>query len=288
MKFTSNVLLKVLGAVVFFSSSSQGSPTSTRSYSCSDEANAQCGATADRYYELIAVYGKYWVKNYPEGLFGNGTEGGAYARIRSFEGGAGFTNDIDKAKKTVLGPTLTVKPGESLAILLRNNLQEGTPPEPLGDGEDRDTVLKMAYLPQLDVNNKEGAYYPMQTYGFIFEGQTPVTIDEVDVPNPENIPYEFNGVNLHMHGMIVNVRRISIFPCVSLQLVLPRLTSCAALTDDLRCVLFVQPHLFFPQGTTDMSAPFINVRPGGCYCYNFDIPEDHPTGKLVATVLLWV
>lgn len=207
MKFTSNVLLKVLGAVVFLGSSAKCSPTSTRSYSCSDESNAQCGATADRYYELIAIYRKYWIKNYPVGYpFGNASAGGAHARIRSFEGGAGF-NEKDKATKTVLGPTLTVTPGESLAILLRNNLQEGTPPAPLGDGEDRDTVLKMAYLPQLDVNNKEGAYYDMQKYGFIFEGPTPETIDEVDVPNPENIPYEFNGVNLHLHGMIVNVRR---------------------------------------------------------------------------------
>jgi FtsP/CotA-like multicopper oxidase with cupredoxin domain len=27
-----------------------------------------------------------------------------------------------------------------------------------------------------------------------------------------------------------------------------------------------------------MSAGYVSVRPGECYCYQFDIPANHPTG----------
>lgn len=82
----------------------------------------------------------------------------------------------------------------------------------------------------------------MQQWGLDFFGETPTNLDEVEVPNPENIPYDYDGVNIHLHGVIVN------------------------------------PHLFYPQGTSQVSAPYINVGPGECYCYNFYITDDHPTG----------
>jgi len=46
--------------------------------------------------------------------------------------------------------------------------------------------------------------------------------------------------------------------------------------------MVVEPHLFFPQGTNDINANWINVEPGECYCYNIYIPEDHPTGMHIS------
>lgn len=211
----------------------------TRSYDCDHPENAQCGAGQDRYYELIAVYDKYRVDNYP-GL--SRDKDYAYMRVRSFVGGAGFANDDEKMLDNALGPTMKVSPGQTVSILLRNTVPANTPPSPIGDGHNEDSVIKMKYFPQLNKNNTEGAYYSMQENGFTFYGDTPQTIEDVEVPNPENIPYDYNGVNIHLHGIIVN------------------------------------PHLFYPQGTDQVSAPYINVGPGQCYCYNFYIPEEHPTG----------
>jgi hypothetical protein len=69
--------------------------------------------------------------------------------------------------------------------------------------------------------------------------------------NAENMPgYDttFDVVNLHLHG------------------------------------LQVVPLLFYPQGTGDPKADWITITPGNenkatqCFCYVFDIPEEHPMG----------
>mmetsp|Transcript_4567 Transcript_4567/g.13147 ORF Transcript_4567/g.13147 Transcript_4567/m.13147 type:complete len:682 (-) Transcript_4567:564-2609(-) len=62
---------------------------------------------------------------------------------------------------------------------------------------------------------------------------------EVDVPN---VPKNFDVTNLHLHG------------------------------------LDVQVHMFDPVGTHDPDAPHVAIKPGECYCYRFDLPEDHPDG----------
>jgi FtsP/CotA-like multicopper oxidase with cupredoxin domain len=67
-------------------------------------------------------------------------------------------------------------------------------------------------------------------------------MDQISMPNEENMPQMYNHVNLHLHGMVV------------------------------------QPHLFFPQGTMDAEADWVSAGPGECYCYQFYVPEDHPSG----------
>jgi FtsP/CotA-like multicopper oxidase with cupredoxin domain len=48
--------------------------------------------------------------------------------------------------------------------------------------------------------------------------------------------------------------------------------------------LQVIPHLFYPQGTGDPTADWITITPPNentttqCFCYVFDIPDDHPMG----------
>jgi len=174
----------------------------TRSYDCEHPENTQCGEGQDRFYELIAVYDSYRVDNYP-GANPTFEKDYAYMRLRSFIGGEGFEDD-KKILDNALGPNMKVKPGETFSILLRNNLMKGTPPTPIGDGHNEESVLKMKYFPQLNANNMKGAYYIFQKYGFEFYGETPINLDEVDVPNPENIPYDYDGVNIHLHGVIVN------------------------------------------------------------------------------------
>lgn len=60
--------------------------------------------------------------------------------------------------------------------------------------------------------------------------------------DPENNPYDFNTTNLHMHGMQV------------------------------------VPHLFAPIGTSNPASPFIAINNGESLTYDFQIPDDHPSG----------
>lgn len=49
----------------------------------------------------------------------------------------------------------------------------------------------------------------------------------------------------------------------------------------------VYPHLFYPEGTGDPSAPWIETIPASvneshtCFCYVFEIPDDHPKGTFL-------
>ncbi|CAB9497805.1 Multicopper oxidase [Seminavis robusta] len=217
-------------------------PLASISYSCAVQERT-CGTTTDRYYEIIASYEKYWIENYPPGLDAPASATGAYARIRTFTGGEGFEDTPEaKAQTGPLGPSLKVKPGETMSILLRNNLEPGTPPTGMGDGYTVESVDKSLYVPFLNRSNPDGGYYELQPYGLTFIGPTPETVEDITVPNPENIPSNYDQVNLHLHGAVV------------------------------------EPHLFMPQGTSDADADWISVGPGECYCYSFYFPEDHPTG----------
>eukprot|EP00527_Entomoneis_sp_CCMP2396_P002804 CAMPEP_0198145930 /NCGR_PEP_ID=MMETSP1443-20131203/26230_1 /TAXON_ID=186043 /ORGANISM="Entomoneis sp., Strain CCMP2396" /LENGTH=501 /DNA_ID=CAMNT_0043809695 /DNA_START=233 /DNA_END=1738 /DNA_ORIENTATION=+ len=62
---------------------------------------------------------------------------------------------------------------------------------------------------------------------------------KIDTPN---IPGHFDHTNLHLHGLDVEV------------------------------------HMFDPVGTHDPDAPHIAIAPGQCFCYKFNIPDNHPTG----------
>lgn len=80
-------------------------------------------------------------------------------------------------------------------------------------------------------------------------GPTPETPGDMIVTNDQDIPgadTSFDNVNLHFHGM---------------QIV---------------------PHLFYPQGTNNATAPWITVTADNsesrCFCYVFEIPSDHPQG----------
>ena len=58
----------------------------------------------------------------------------------------------------------------------------------------------------------------------------------------QNTPHRFNSTNIHYHG------------------------------------LQIKPHLFAPVGTTQGDAPFIEIKPGTDFSYEFAIPGDHPSG----------
>jgi len=60
--------------------------------------------------------------------------------------------------------------------------------------------------------------------------------------DPENNPYDFNTTNLHMHG------------------------------------LQVVPHLFAPVGTSNPESIMIAINHGESLTYNFQLPDDHPSG----------
>ncbi|KAL7554987.1 hypothetical protein ACHAWF_018604 [Thalassiosira exigua] len=81
-------------------------------------------------------------------------------------------------------------------------------------------------------------------------GPLPKAPEDMAVTNAQDMPgwdVSFDGVNIHFHGM---------------QIV---------------------PHLFYPQGTGNASAPWITVTPDNedpqhCFCYVFEVPADHPQG----------
>src|SRR3546814_18508986 len=42
--------------------------------------------------------------------------------------------------------------------------------------------------------------------------------------------------------------------------------------------LEIDPHLFYPQGTSNPKADYITIKPGEHFLYRFQLPEEHPTG----------
>jgi FtsP/CotA-like multicopper oxidase with cupredoxin domain len=62
------------------------------------------------------------------------------------------------------------------------------------------------------------------------------------VVDEANLPHDFDSTNLHLHGLDIEV------------------------------------HMFDPVGTTDPTAPHVKIDPGQCYCYRFNVPQDHPGG----------
>ncbi|KNC80815.1 hypothetical protein SARC_06839 [Sphaeroforma arctica JP610] len=70
----------------------------------------------------------------------------------------------------------------------------------------------------------------------------PVTLATDFTIDKENMPHNYDLLNLHLHG------------------------------------LEVETHLFHPQGTSKSDAPWISLDVDECYCYRFRLPTTHPTG----------
>lgn len=123
-----------------------------------------------------------------------------------------------------LGPTMRIKPGQSLWIKLRNELYgENGPPDVTVEN-----YWKMLQNPGEAIKYQ---YYKRAT-------KRP---DQMKVDTP-NIPSNFDHTNLHVHGLDVEV------------------------------------HMFDPLNTSDPTAPHVELEPGQCYCYRFNVPEHHPDG----------
>lgn len=126
---------------------------------------------------------------------------------------------------TIFGPTMRVKPGQSIWIKFYNNMSDpslGPHPPTI------ESYWKMLENPGEKIK-----------YQFYKAKPENITDMNIDVPN---IPSHFDDTNLHLHG------------------------------------LDIQVHMFDPVNTHNVDAPHIQIKPQQCYCYRFDIPEDHPSG----------
>ncbi len=98
--------------------------------------------------------------------------------------------------KTIPGPLMTVYPGQTLIINVKNSL----PPYPGNEAWEK------------------------------------------QAKGDHNVPHHLGSTNLHLHGMDII------------------------------------PHLFDPIGTSNPTAPMIEIPPGGSLQYKFEIPKNHPCG----------
>ncbi|VEU36547.1 unnamed protein product [Pseudo-nitzschia multistriata] len=193
--------------------SSSGSGRKTTDFiDCNDPCNG-----GDVNYELVASVQTIKL------AFGNHT-----FRGRTFARPDPTTNRVREGGNNHMGPTLTVKPGQSMHIKFRNELfpeeTEGLLPK---------NVTLYDYWSRLITPGEKIKY---EYY------KKPVDAPELMEVDWSNIPGNFDWTNLHLHG------------------------------------LDVQVHMFDPVGTHDPRAPHVAIGPGSCYCYRFDVPEDHPDG----------
>ncbi|OEU08286.1 Cupredoxin [Fragilariopsis cylindrus CCMP1102] len=194
-------------------SSSKTPPTdSTDFIDCNDPCNG-----GDVNYELIASVQTMKMN------FGNYTYRG-----RTFARPNKKTGQIPEGDSNHMGPTMYVKPGQSLYIKFRNELYpeqtKNISPNP---------VEIYDYWSRLVVPGEKIKY---QYY------KNPVSSPELMEVDENNLPKSFDATNLHLHGLDIAV------------------------------------HMFDPVGTHNPEASHIAIDPGQCYCYKFQIPNDHPDG----------
>ena len=144
---------------------------------------------------------------------------------------------------TFMGPTMRVKPGQSLWIKFRNNMN--------GDLDDTSTTATSSSSSPGDnglyPKKVELADYwkmlqnPGEAIKYQYYKKRPETMDGMHVDTP-NMPHDFDSTNLHVHGLDVEV------------------------------------HMFDPVNTHNPDAPHIAIHPGQCYCYKFNVPDHHPGG----------
>lgn len=173
------------------------------------------------------------IRDYP---IKNTDHGDVMYRTRTWCDGSPNASQCERSG--IFGPTLVVRPGDRLRIVVRNDFDEeqaralGPNPPKLEDW------YKLA-------NNVTGRYAGLQNCGFSFVGKYPETPEDFirDAINmPGHRASHFESTNIHLHGMEV------------------------------------PPHLFSPLGTSEPTAQMIHTRPGECQCYDFDISKDHPAG----------
>jgi FtsP/CotA-like multicopper oxidase with cupredoxin domain len=186
--------------------------------------------------------------------------GDASAFTRTFVGRKGPFCDGNDGTEGMVGPCLQVKPGQLLTVKLINNMDNGM------QLLDQQKASKPGYWEQ----TQKGPNFPdFDPIGFpsnaSFDDTQNLPNDNAEsgwLNEPANKPGDmnltsmqnfpgwdtsFDNTNLHFHGMQV------------------------------------VPHLFFPQGTNNPSAQWIQTIPGDaeqtCFCYAIQVPEDHPEGQ---------
>lgn len=216
-------------------SSATTDPKPTDFIDCNDPCNG-----GDVNYELIASIQTIRM------AFGNHTYRG-----RTFARPDPVTGEVPYGQH--MGPTMSVKPGESLWVKFRNELQ----------GTDGKVTHKGPFASSFGVSaasvesfGRDEGILPRNVtiedywsrlenpgekikYQFYRKAVDSPDLMKVDWPN---IPKHFDHTNLHLHGLDVEV------------------------------------HMFDPVGTHNPDAPHIDIAPGECYCYRFQLPEDHPDG----------
>eukprot|EP00122_Pirum_gemmata_P016325 Pgem_evm2s15260 len=196
-----------------------------------------CGACdgADVNYVIQAKVGQYIINNGNLMTTDWASSDNVIFRTRSFED-AGSTSvycDIDGSgpydgTAGTVGPCLQVKPGQTMAIKMINNMKNGM--DQLDETNPVNITKWYEREPTFDPDFR--VYGPNNTSTNIAD----FTVDE------ENMPSDFDRLNLHLHGMQV------------------------------------ETHLFYPQGTSNETADWITIEPDDCFCYRFTVPTDHPQG----------
>mmetsp|Transcript_14373 Transcript_14373/g.23495 ORF Transcript_14373/g.23495 Transcript_14373/m.23495 type:complete len:648 (+) Transcript_14373:59-2002(+) len=181
----------------------------------------------------VVLYLTASIRNYP---IKNTVHGDVMYRTRTWCDGSPNASECESMG--IFGPTLVVRPGDRIRIIVRNELDEK---EARALGPNPPTLDAWFQL----ANNVSGRYAGLQDCGFSFTGKYPDRAEDFtrDATNmPGHRVSQFEGTNIHLHGMEI------------------------------------PPHLFSPLGTSDPSAEMIHTRPGECQCYDFDISKDHPAG----------
>lgn len=148
------------------------------------------------------------------------------------------TGEVPRGPRGYMGPTLRVKRGESMWIKLRNEMGTEGSPDKTPPAGEDDIVAPREVQPS---DYWRMVQKPGERIKYTYY-KKPVASPELMDVDYYNVPGEFDYTNIHLHGLDVEV------------------------------------HMFDPVGTHDPDAPHVAVGPGECYCYRFNVPEDHPEG----------
>eukprot|EP01134_Creolimax_fragrantissima_P003247 CFRG3247T1 len=154
----------------------------------------------------------------------------------------GYNND-----ESILGPMISVRPGQTMMVKLVNNIQGSLLEETdasTANGKLSAEEMALQNIAVVEIGAENGYFL----YGQPAAGDG-TNISDYIIQDIENMPgYDssFDNTNLHFHG------------------------------------LNVVPHLFYPQGTNDPEAEWVTVKPDDeeqrCMCYNITLPENHSEG----------
>jgi len=157
------------------------------------------------------------------------------------------------AGEGLLGPCLTVKPGQSMDIFLKNDLH-GNKDIHLNNAV---PTLKGYFKKMRNLYLSQNNIFMRDIMGFGSARVTGGTLWPKDLARGDlqNIPgldtgHGWDVVNLHLHGMKVS------------------------------------PHLFDPMGTSDPNAAWVSIQPDArsgqqCYCYKFHVADSQSKGVYI-------